>query len=190
MTDTDAVDFLDMEHTTDRKSEEALTPSVSQYLVFTVSTLEMAIGIAQVSEIVPYERVSSLPGMPPYIRGVTQVRERWTPVIDLALKFGLTPAAVTKRTCILVLELHVHREALPVGIVLDGVASLLDLEAARISPPPRFGVGVDVRYMHGIVATERGSLPLIDFAQVFAGSELEHIAVGALRGINETPPLT
>lgn len=185
MTDSQTVDFLELDEATERSSGGALIPSVSQYLVFSVSKLEMAIGLAQVSEIVPYERVSSLPGMPSYIRGVTQVRGRWTPVIDLSLKFGLPLASITKRSCILVLELRLEHESLPVGIVLDGVATLLDLDAAHISPPPRFGVGVDVRYMQGLVATDRGSLPLIDFTQVFAGSDLEQIAAGAQQANNQ-----
>jgi len=185
MTDNQTVDFFAQDDAAQQGSDDAVQPRISQYLAFSVSGRELAIGLAQVSEIVPYERVSSVPGTPSYLRGVTEIRGRWTPVIDLALKLGLPEAPITKRSCILVLELHIQGESLPVGMVLDGVATLLDLDISQISPPPRFGGGVEVRYMQGLIATERGSLPLIDFAQVFAGAELEHIAARAITANNQ-----
>jgi chemotaxis signal transduction protein len=178
-------DIFELDETARHKSDQTLAPQLSQYLVFSVSGREMAISLAQVSEVVPYERVCNLPGTPDYLRGVTEVRGRWTPVIDLGLKLGLAATPITKRSCILVLELEIHGESLPVGMVLDGVATLLELDDTRLSPPPRFGAGVEVRYMQGLIATERGSLPLIDFAHVFAGSELEHIVAGASQANNQ-----
>ena len=185
MREAQAIDFLDFDQSTEQKGVQTSPSAMSQHLVFSVAGLEMTVSLEQVSEIVPYERVSSLPGMPPYIRGVTQVRERWTPVIDLSLKFGLPPAQLTNRSCILVLDLDVHGESVAVGIVLDAVATLLELDTSRISPAPRFGLGVDVKYMKGLVVTERGSMPLIDFAQIFADAELDYIAAGAAQTDNQ-----
>lgn len=185
MNRSEPLDFLDLDQPTQHNSDSDQAPRISQYLVFSVSARELATDLAQVSEIVPYERVSHLPGTPAYLLGVTEVRGRWTPVIDLALKLGLPASPITKRSCILVLELEVQNESLPVGMVLDGVATLLELPAAGLSPPPRFGGGVEVKYMKGLIATERGSLPLIDFAHVFAGSELEHIVAGAAQANNQ-----
>jgi purine-binding chemotaxis protein CheW len=116
---------------------------------------------------------------------VTQVRGRWTPVIDLSLKFGLTPITITKRSCILVLELQIPGGSVPMGLVLDGVATLLELDAACLSPPPHFGAGVHVKYIQALVATERGSLPLIDLTHVFAESELEHIVAETSQANND-----
>lgn len=154
--------------------------SVAQYLVFVASKREMAIGLAHVSEIVPYEGVSPVPGTPAYVRGVAHVRGRLIPVIDLALKLGLPPEPNTKRSCILMLDLTLDGQAFPIGIVMDGVATLLDLDGSQIKPPPRFGAGVDVKYLQGLVPTERGTLPLIDFACVFATDELTQLARGIL----------
>jgi purine-binding chemotaxis protein CheW len=182
-------DFFQLSEQAQHKSEAASAPLISQYLVFSASQRELAIGLAQVSEIIPYERVCGLPGAPTYLCGVTEVRGRWTPVIDLGLKLGLAPTSITKRSCVLVLELEIHGDSMPVGVVLDGVATLLELEASRISPPPRLGGGVEMKYMKGLIATERGSLPLIDPAHVFEESELEHIAAEASQANNQ-PSLT
>jgi purine-binding chemotaxis protein CheW len=179
-------DFFELDEAAQHKSDKAVAPRISQYLVFSVSGREMAISLAQVSEIVPFERVSNVPGTPPYLLGVAEVRGRWTPVIDLGLKLGLAATAISKRSCILVLELEVRGESLPLGLVLDGLATLLELDAARLSPPPRFGGGVEVKYMQGLIGTERGSLPLIDLAHVFAESELEHIVTETAQANNQT----
>lgn len=174
--------------------------SSAQYLVFAVSGMEMAVELATVSEIVPYERVSELPGTPAFVRGVVHVRERVIPVVDLAVKLCRKPEPVTKRSCILMLELPSLRarqetgqastkseraeeaggasveEKLPVGIVMDGVATLLDLSLSQIRAAPRFGAHIDTRYVEGLVPTDHGMLPIIDFSRLFAPDELSAVA--------------
>lgn len=180
MAERNDLDFFDDDAAAQSTTgSNSLMPITAQYLVFSVAKLELAIGLSHVSEITPYERVSLLPGTASYVRGVTQVRGRWTPVVDLARKFGLAPEPITKRSCILILELQINGELSPVGVVLDGVATLLDLDISHISPPPRLGLAVDAAYVTGIVATERGSLPVVDFARVFEPAELAQLASGA-----------
>lgn len=159
----------------------------TQYLSFSVSAMEMAVSLAHVSEIVPYERVSNVPGTPAYVRGVVHLRGRVIPVIDLAVKLGRTPQPVGKRTCILMLELVLDEGRFPLGIVMDGVATLLDVDASQIRPAPRFGASVEVKYLEGIVPTERGMLPLIDVCKVFAGDELAEVAAVAYDAAPDAP---
>jgi purine-binding chemotaxis protein CheW len=163
----------------DAKTSDAQQPSVSQYLVFCVSNMEMAVSLACISEIVPYERVSPVPGTPPYVRGVVHVRGRVIPVVDLAQKLGRTPEPPGKRTCILMFELSRSGQSLPMGIVMDNVAKLLDVPASQISAPPRFGADVDGRLLAGLVPTERGMLPLLDVERVFGDEELAQVAAVA-----------
>jgi len=157
-------------------AKQSAHPRVAQYLVFTVSGMEMGVSLAHVSEIVPYERVSAVPGTPPFVRGVVHVRGRVIPVIDLAVKLQRVPEPVGKRTCILMVELQVDGRTVPLGLVMDGVATLLDVEITQIQPPPRFGTDVEVRYLEGLVAREGGMLPLLDVALVFGADELAQVA--------------
>jgi purine-binding chemotaxis protein CheW len=153
--------------------------SVSQYLSFMVSGLNLAVPLERVSEILSYEGVSAVPGTPAFVRGVVHVRGRVIPVIDLAVKLGRQPDAVGKRTCILMLDLEYAGEHLELGVVMDGVASLLDVDRQQIAPPPRFGAGVEVKYLQGLLPTEQGMLPLVDIARVFASEELVEVAAAA-----------
>jgi purine-binding chemotaxis protein CheW len=164
-------------------STRALT---QQYLIFSVTGLEMALPLEHVSEILPYEHVSDLPGKPEFINGVVHVRGRVTPVVDLAVKLGRPALHTTNRTCILMIEVEVDAERLPFGIVVDGVATLMDVDTSTIRKPPRLGTSVDVRYVDGLVQTPRGMLPLIDVSRMLARSELE--GVRALREEDPSNP--
>jgi purine-binding chemotaxis protein CheW len=165
-------DDFDATATSSGSAPRAVT---QQYLLFTVSGLEMGLPLENVSEILPYEHVSDLPGKPAFIRGIVHVRGRVTPVVDLAVKLSRPALSATKRTCILMIEVDVEGESLPLGIVLDGVATLMDVDTSTIRKPPRFGMNVDVRYVDGLVQTSRGMLPLIDFARVFSGEALSDV---------------
>ena len=153
-----------------------------QYLMFSVSGNELAAALASVTEIVPYERVSPVPGMPVYVRGVVHVRERVIPVVDLAHKLGLSALTTPKRTSILLLELELSNERIPMGVIMDGVATLLEVDANRIRPAPRVGAIIAVEYIEGLLPTERGMLPLLDFQRVFGSAELERVAAGSGSG--------
>ncbi|MEY4508150.1 MAG: hypothetical protein RLZZ450_272 [Pseudomonadota bacterium] len=171
MTVSEDLSFFDSADEAGARPEEGSSPhkSSAQYLVFVVSGMEMAVALAAVSEILPYERVSELPGTPPFVRGVAHVRGRVIPVVDLAVKLGRKSEPTTKRSCILMLELSLHGAhatasdaLLTVGIVMDGVATLLDLERSQIRDAPRFGNHIETRYVDGLVPTESGMLPIID----------------------------
>lgn len=166
----------DKRRTGEAVKKKSSRPESAQYLVFTVSNMEMGVSLERVSEIVPYERVAQVPGTPPFVRGVVHVRGRVIPVIDLAVKLGRVPERVGKRTCILMLEIDLTDTRLPLGIVMDGVATLLDVELTQIQAPPRFGTAVEVRYLEGILPRETGMLPLIDMTRVFAADELADVA--------------
>jgi len=189
--------WTDPEPNTHSSAPERAT--TKQYLMFSVSGLQLAAALASVSEIVPYEHVSPVPGMPAFVRGVVHVRERVIPVVDLAHKLGLRGGAAPKRTSILLLDLELGAQRLPMGVVMDDVASLLEVEISRIKPAPRVGAQIAVEYIEGLLPTERGMLPLLDFRRVFGAAEFEQVAatsayaadsVQCVANSNANPPLT
>lgn len=155
---------------------ERVADVTRQYLLFTVAGLQLAVALESVSEILPYENVSTLPGTPSHVRGVVPVRGRILPVIDLAVKLGRAPEAAGKRTCILIVELQLKEGPFSMGIVMDGVATLLDASEAELAATPRFGGGVKVQHLQGLLPTAQGMVPLIDLARVFADDELADIS--------------
>src|ERR1700683_105771 len=84
--------------------------STVQYLTFFTAGEEYAISIVKVSEIVEFEAVTTVPNTPSWIHGVTNLRGRVVPVVDLAVKFGLPASRISKFSCIIITEVMFEGE--------------------------------------------------------------------------------
>lgn len=144
----------------------------AQYLGFFVAEEEYAIGILRVREILEYDTVTRVPTTPRSIRGVINLRGRVVPVVDLAVKLGLPESVVTRRTCIVVVEVDLEGERTVMGVLADSVSQVLDLAADAIEPPPHFGTGLRVDCILGMGRTDRKFVLLLDIDKALASDEL------------------
>ena len=78
--------------------------SETQHLTFSVDGEEYAVEILRVREVVGALPLTRVPTTPPSIRGVVNIRGTVVPVVDLGLRFGLAELAMTKRTCIVLVD--------------------------------------------------------------------------------------
>ncbi|MFC4278780.1 chemotaxis protein CheW [Achromobacter aloeverae] len=131
--------------------EPAAPADSSQYLTFLLGGEMFAIGILSIKEIIEYHDLTVVPMMPPSIRGVINLRGAVVPVIDLQARFGRPAAPVTKRTCIVIVEVDEPEGGAQVaGVVVDAVSEVLEIAAADIEPPPLFGAGVRTDFIAGV----------------------------------------
>jgi purine-binding chemotaxis protein CheW len=144
-----------------------------QYLSFTLAGSDYAVGILQVREILQYEAVTRIPSVPPSIRGVINLRGAVVPVVDLAVKFGLPATAVTKRTCILIVEATIGDERTVLGVVADAVREVLELGPDEVEPPPAFGTQVRADGLLGMGKADRRFVLLLDLDRVLSAGERE-----------------
>ncbi len=154
---------------------------IQQYLVFGLAGGEYGIGILKVREILQYEEVTRVPSTPRSIRGVLNLRGSVVPVVDLAVKFGLEETAVTRRTCVLVVENAVDGLSTVMGIVADSVSEVVELSPSDIEEPPDFGTHVHVDYLLGMGKLGRKFVLLLDIDKVLSADERE-LAALATRG--------
>jgi purine-binding chemotaxis protein CheW len=145
----------------------------SQYLTFQLAGEEYALDIMQVREIIEYSTLTHVPQTPPSIRGVINLRGNVVPVIDLALKFTATPSPITGRTCIIIGEANLAGEPTVFGVMADAVSKVVQLTDDEILPPPAFGTGVRVDYLHGMGRAGAKFLLLLDLDQVLSNTELK-----------------
>lgn len=113
-----------------------------QYLTVQVGQEIFGLGIEAIREILQYRDLTSVPLVPPLIRGVINLRGAVVPVIDLAVRLGRPISPVTERTCIVIVELPDSEQAPPgykMGLVVDAVSQVLELAEADRQPPPEFG---------------------------------------------------
>jgi purine-binding chemotaxis protein CheW len=156
-----------------------LETQAPQYLSFTIAGTDYGLPILTVKEILQHEEPTRVPGAPPSIRGVVNVRGSVVPVLDLAVKFGKGEIVATKRTCILVVETKLGGEQLTLGILADAVSEVLDLPPQAIEPPPAFGTGVRLDYLTGMGKVGKSFVLLLDVDRVVSASEAELAAQAA-----------
>jgi purine-binding chemotaxis protein CheW len=167
---------------TERNSDDA-----AQYLGFYIGGEEYAIGILRVREILEYDTATRIPGTPPSIRGVINLRGSVVPVVDLAVKFGLPESVVTKRTCIVVVELDLEGERTVMGVMADSVSQVMDLGAEDIEPPPTFGTRVHVDYLRGMGKAGKRFILLLDIDRVLSATELQEAAAVSREAASDVP---
>ncbi len=150
----------------------------AQFLTFSVASEEYGLSILSVREILEYDTVTRVPRTPDFIRGVINLRGRVVPVLDLAVRFGLPPSPVTKRSCVLIAEVALDGEPTVMGIVADSVSQVIELGPDEIEPPPSFGTRARVEYLRGMGRSGKRFVLLLDVDRVLSTSEAE--ALGAL----------
>ena len=99
------------------------------------------------------------------------------PVIDLAIKFGLPPTEVTRRTCIVIVELKADDEALIMGVMADSVHQVVDFTSEQIQPAPAFGPRVRVDCLLGMASSNGKFVLLLDIDRIFSSDEI--VAAGS-----------
>ena len=102
--------------------------------------------LAYVIEIIGFHVITRVPCLPSYIRGIINLRGEILPVIDARTKYGYDDEKITERTSIIVTQI----ENITVGIIVDGVADVVDVLKFRVSDPPEFKscrANKDVKYI-------------------------------------------
>jgi len=151
------------------------TTDQAQYLGFYIAEEEYAIGILRVKEILEYDTITRVPGTPPSIRGVINLRGSVVPVVDLALKLGLPESPITNRTCIVVVEVDLDGERTVMGVMADAVSQVMDLGGGDIEPPPAFGTRVHMDHLLGMGKAGKKFILLLDIDRILSVNELMEV---------------
>lgn len=152
---------------------------MNQYLTFYVAGEEYAVTILKVTEIIECVALTHVPGTPSWIRGVLNLRGAVVPVVDLAVKFGLAPTEVTRRTCVVMIELEHEGDRLVLGVMADSVHQVVELGPDQIQPPPSFGPKVRVDCIQGMGVSGDAFVVLLDIDRVLSSNEILAAEVAA-----------
>ena len=149
-----------------------------KYLTFTLGNESYGIAVKKIREIIRMIEVTTVPQMPAYVRGVVNLRGKIIPVIDLRLRFRMGGAETDERTCIIVVQ--VARSGgggtLQMGLVVDQVEEVLNIHAADLEEPPKFGAAVHEAYILGMAKIKEGVKTLLDIDRVIGEDALGEVA--------------
>lgn len=147
-----------------------------KYLTFTLGEEVYGLEILKVQEIIGLMKMTRIPKVPSFIRGVINLRGKVIPVVELRLKFALEATPDNERTCIIVL--YVERNGTPVtmGILVDSVSEVLDIAADQVEDAPSFGAAVDTDFLLGIGKVAHKVVMMLDVDRVLTGEDLALVA--------------
>lgn len=155
-----------------RAAIHRIAASPHECLTFRLGGEEYGIDILRVQEIRGYESPTRIANAPAFVKGVLNLRGVIVPIVDLRLKFGLENAAYGAITVTVVLNVAGRT----VGIVVDSVSDVIELNSEQIKPAPEFNASVDASYITGIGAFRQGDLDrmlvLIDIEQLMASADM------------------
>ncbi len=157
-----------MEETIEKTGAASLA---GKYLTFGLAEEDYGLEILKVREIFGMMEVTAVPQTPGYIKGVINLRGKVIPVVDLRLKFCMNEKAYDEATCIIVVDVA----GVEIGIIVDRVLEVLDIEGEEIDDPPSFGTNVDTDFILGMGKSETTVTILLDITRVLGNEDLSGI---------------
>jgi purine-binding chemotaxis protein CheW len=145
---------------TERDGEE-------QVVVLELAGEAYGVEIERVQEIIRMQAITRVPNGPAGVEGVTNLRGRVIPVLDLRQRFALALSPSTRQSRIVVAELGEHA----VGLVVDGVSEVLRVPADAVEPPSALVTGTDSLYLRGVAKIDERLVLLLDLARLLSGHE-------------------
>jgi purine-binding chemotaxis protein CheW len=142
--------------------ETAPVPAGELHLVtFALDREEYGIPVTQVREVIRVGDITRVPQAPAHVRGVTNLRGRILPVVELRSRLGLVPAAPTSRSRIVVVEVAER----VLGLLVDAVLQVVKVPAETVAPPPEEILSADSGYLGGVARWDGRLIILLELEQ-------------------------
>ena len=142
---------------------EAAPPVPELHLVtFLLEREAYAVPVHRVREVIRVGEMTRVPQAPEHVRGVTNLRGRILPVVELRSRLGLPPAVVTPRSRIVVTEAHGRI----LGLLVDAVLQVTRIPADTVQPPPEDIMTPQAEWLAGVARQPDRLLILLELDQV------------------------
>jgi len=150
------------QETDPQEVEEIKSGNFLQFLSFTLGEEEYGVDILSVQEIRSWEPVSRIPNVPSYEKGVVNLRGAIVPIIDLRERFNLAHSEYTNLTVVVVLQTTLKGRSRTMGVVVDSVSDVNDIDTDSIQSAPDFGTKVSTEFISGLALVDERMLILLD----------------------------
>lgn len=142
-----------------------------RYLSFRIGDEIYGIEIRHVTEIVGIQKITEVPDMPAYVKGVINLRGSVIPVVDVRLRFNLKSRAYDDRTCVIVVNINES----PIGLLVDAVREVISILPDQISPAPSVSKNEITRYIQGIGRFGEDIVILLAMDEFLHGNQLTNV---------------
>ena len=140
-----------------------------QLLTFIVDGAEYAVDILRVQEIRSWSAPMPVPNTPHFIKGVINIRGEVVAIADLRERLGLPKLTYGPTTVIVVLHVSGGGRDRVMGVIVDAMSDVTNVQTATIKQPPTFRQTGDVSLAKGIVALDSKMITILDVDRLFDG---------------------
>jgi len=140
------------------------TDEVIEILSFSLLKQEFALRISQLDEILKHQRITKVPKMPDYVLGITSLRGKIIPVIDLRVRLSLLdrPSEIDKKGKILIIK----GLRGPIGAVVDNVIGVVRITKPEILPPPSHLTETELKLIEGVAIVDKRFISIINLDEI------------------------
>ncbi len=153
-------------------AENEVSSNIIQLVTFYLDDETYGIDVMQVQEVLRVTEIAPVPGAPPYVLGIFNLRGNVVTVIDTRSRFSLPPAEITDNTRIVIIE----SEQQVVGILVDGVAEVVELDTNTIDSAPNVGNEESSRYIQGVATLDGNLLIVLDLNKLLTEDEWNQVS--------------
>lgn len=168
-------------------AEQEFKKAGGQYLTFISGAELYAVAIPMVSEIIELDDITRVPRAPAFIRGVINLRGGVVPVIDLVAKLSDGCSEVSKRSCVVLVNIEHEGQMQMLGLLVDEVREIVDIGPEAIKPPPRLGEGADTGFIEAMAQVSEHFIILLEVANVLEQHEIRQVGEIARQEAAVTP---
>lgn len=144
-----------------------------KYLTFLIGSEKYGVDIVNVKEIIEYGQVTRVPLAPQSIRGVLNLRGSVVPIVDLSSRFYGYRSTITRLSCIVVVEIEQREERIPIGLLIDALHEVVDIQPENTEQTPGFGAKIRTDFIQGIGKTHGRFVILLNLDRVLDIEELQ-----------------
>ena len=155
------------------KEADGLIKDIQTYLSFRLGNETFATNVQKVLNILELKPITKVPHAPEFMRGVINLRGNVLPVIDMRVKFGMEKIEATVDTCIIVLNVEINGDEVMLGILVDAVSEVLEIDENLIEPSPSIGTRYKAEFLKGMWRNGEDSfIMLLNIDLIFSTDEV------------------
>jgi purine-binding chemotaxis protein CheW len=148
-------------------AEDRAKDPVIQLVTFRLEDETYGINVMQVQEVLRVTEIAPVPGAPPYVLGIINLRGNVVTVMDTRGRFGLPPGEMDDSTRIVIIE----SDKQVIGMLVDSVAEVVDLRASEIDTAPSVGNDDNSRFIQGVATRGEELLIVVDLNRLLSEDE-------------------
>ena len=140
-----------------------------QYVILRLQELLFGVEVLKVKEVLSYRKITPIPNLQTFIKGLINLRGTIMPVFDPRERFRLPTVSYTAFHVIVVMEIQGRM----MGIIADEILDVLDIDANNIQDTTNLPPGLQPNYLTGIAHHDLDMVLLLDMDRLLSQEELE-----------------